>query len=133
MISTPDAFAIWMANVPTPPPPPFISTRWPGCSGPPFSSPATANPPAWGTAAACSKVRKPGIGVNADSGARAYCANAPNPHPDRSPNTASPGRNRVTDPPTASTTPAMSDPRVRRLGRRSPLVRFTIGVPRIRP
>ena len=27
----------------------------------------------------------------------------------------------------------MSDPRVRRLGRRSPLVRFTSGVPRIRP
>ncbi len=46
-----------------------------------------------------------------------------------SPYTSSPTANRVTPAPTASTTPAMSDPSVGRAGRRGPPIRAYTGEP----
>ena len=69
-----------------------------------------------GTAAACSKVRVAGFGAALRSRTHAYSAKEPS----QMPNTASPGRNRVTVLPTASTRPATSLPRTRVLGFRSP-------------
>ena len=77
-----------------------------------------------GTAAASSKLTPEGLSATPSSGAVAYSANAP---PLRhwtprtvSPNTSSPGRNRVTADPTDSTTPATSVPGTRSLGCRTP-------------
>jgi hypothetical protein len=55
-----------------------------------------------GTAAACSKVRLPGLAASFSTGATAYSASVPAPLP----NTSSPGANLVTPRSTASTTPA---------------------------
>ena len=68
------------------------------------------------TAAACSKLRFAGFGASLSSRARAYSAYEPLAIP----NTSSPGWNRVTWSPTASTTPATSEPGTGVLGARSP-------------
>jgi hypothetical protein len=72
--------------------------------------------PEMGTAAACSKVRFAGLGASLSDRAQAYSAKEPS----QVPNTSSPGRNRLTFSPTASTRPATSLPRMRALGFRSP-------------
>src|ERR1051326_3156944 len=69
--------------------------------------------PATGTPAACSNVRLAGFGASSSSPADAYSAKAPW----QPPYTSSPGRNRVTLWPTASTTPATSTPRTLIRGR----------------
>ena len=80
------------------------------------------------TAAACSNVRLAGFGTKWSSPAHAYSAKAPV----HQPNTSSPGRNRVTSWPTASTVPAMSVPGTRFFGLRSPVtMRMTYGTPRM--
>jgi len=63
-----------------------------------------------------------GLGANTDSGASAYSAKPPF-NARLSPYTASPRRSPVTPGPTSSTTPAMSDPSVRRAGERRPPIR----------
>ncbi len=70
-----------------------------------------------------------GLWANTDSGATAYSAKPPF-NARLSPYTWSPGWNRATPAPTASTTPAMSDPSVRRAGERSPPIRAYDGDPR---
>jgi len=57
-----DALAICTAKVPTPPEAPMIRTCWPGWT-PPARRPCSAVTAASGTAAACSKVRLPGLGA----------------------------------------------------------------------
>ena len=111
-------FASWMANDPEPPPAPLMSTREPGRAQ---VVPCTAIAPACGTVEACANVNAGGLWANTDSGATAYSAKPPL-SARLSPYTSSPARNRVTPSPTASTTPAMSDPSVRRAGeRRAPI------------
>jgi len=68
--------------------------------------------PAVGNVAASSNDRLAGFNASAISGAAANSAYAPKPHRESSPNTSSPGRNRVTFRPTASTWPAMSVPMI---------------------
>ena len=78
---------------------------------------------------ASANVSSAGLRARADSGATAYSAKPPI-SARLSPYTSSPGRNRVTPSPTSSTTPAMSDPSVRRAGARSPPIRAYAGDPR---
>ena len=72
--------------------------------------------PAMATEAACSKVRLAGLAASASSAAAAYSAYEPL----HQPKTSSPGLNRVTLLPTASTVPATSVPRMPFFGLRSP-------------
>ncbi len=72
-----------------------------------------------GTAAASSNESPSGFGASWSGVAVATSAKAPDCVP-MSPNTSSPTRKSVTSLPTASTTPATSDPRTRERGRRSP-------------
>ena len=60
--SAPNALAIWMANVPTPPDAPLIRTFWPGSTLPSSRSSWRAVVADTPTAAACSKVRLAGFG-----------------------------------------------------------------------
>src|ERR1019366_2195824 len=69
-----------------------------------------------GRAVACSKEMLDGFNASPYSDADAYSANAPR----HQPNTSSPGRNRVTPAPTASTCPATSVPRIGFFGLRNP-------------
>ena len=69
-----------------------------------------------GTAAACSKVRFAGLGASLASSAQAYSAKEPS----QVPNTSSPGLNRVTSLPTASTRPGDVRARTRCLRRAEP-------------
>src|SRR5439155_9733959 len=71
-----------------------------------------------GTVAACSKLRLVGFNARSRSGADTYSANPPSP---TKPKTSSPGRNRVTALPTASTSPATSLPRSVWFGLRTPI------------
>ncbi len=73
--------------------------------------------PASGRAAASSKVSASGIASSSAAGAATYSAKPP-PAPPTSPYTLSPGFHRVTSAPTASTSPAMSLPRI---GARGPV------------
>jgi hypothetical protein len=74
-----------------------------------------------GTTAACSKLSAAGLAAKWASEAQAYSAKAPS----HQPNTWSPGRNRVTWAPTASTRPATSMPSTGTLGLRNPRVGTT--------
>ena len=69
-----------------------------------------------GTAAACSKLRFAGIRASLSGSVEAYSANEAL----HVPNTASPGSSPVTFAPTASTTPASSEPSPATFGLRSP-------------
>jgi hypothetical protein len=123
--SAPNDLASRTENVPTPPDAPLISTCCPGWTRPLSRSPWRAVSPATGTAAACSNDTLPGFSASASSGTATYSARAPVP----APNTSSPGRKRVTLPPTASTTPAESVPSLV-FGVRSPICgRATYGDP----
>ncbi len=73
---------------------------------------------AMGTAAACSKVRFTGLAASRRSGTVTYSAKLP---AGSNANTSSPGRNRVTSAPTASTVPAMSQPSTLYRGCRLPM------------
>src|SRR5439155_11125540 len=105
------------ANVPTPPAAPLIRTRCPDWIRP-ARRPCRAVSPARGTAAACSNETFAGFAAKYDSEAHAYSARDPR----QSPNTSSPGLNRVTFRPTASTRPATSRPGGFRLGLRRPTI-----------
>ena len=94
----------------------MISTAWPAFTCAWSRRAWSAVVPEMPTAAACSKLRFAGFGASLASGARAYSANVPVP----TPKTSSPGWNRVTSLPTASTTPATSIPGTGFLGARSP-------------
>ena len=85
--------------------------------------------PACGIVEASANVSSAGLWARPDSAATAYSAKPPL-SARLSPYTSSPGRNRVTPSPTASTHPAMSDPSVRRAGARSPPSRAYAGEPR---
>src|SRR4029077_9376990 len=87
----PRCLAICTAKVPTPPEAPMIRTFWPGWI-PPARSPCSAVTAASGTAAACSKVRFPGLGARPSWRIAMYSAKAPWPKP----YTSSPGLNAVT-------------------------------------
>ena len=115
-----------MAKDPDPPPAPLISTRLPATT---LSVPRRAIAPACGMVDASANVSWVGLWASADSGAIAYSAKPPI-SARLSPYTSSPVRNRVTPCPTSSTTPAMSDPSVRRDGERSPPIRAYAGDPR---
>ena len=78
--------------------------------------------PACGIVEASTKLSSAGLTASADAGATAYSAKPPL-RLRLSPYTSSPGSKAVTPSPTASTSPAMSDPSVRRRGRRSPPMR----------
>ena len=101
-----------MAKDPDPPPAPLISTRLPATA---VRTPCRAIAPACGMVDASANVSPAGLSASTDTGASAYSAKPPL-SARLSPYTWSPGRNRVTPGPTSSTTPAMSDPRVRRAG-----------------
>ena len=116
--SAPYHFAICTANVPTPPDAPMIRTFCPGRISPASRRPCRAVTPARGTPAACWKVRLAGLNARSFSGADTYSAKPPDP---TKPKTSSPGRNRVTELPTASTSPATSVPRTDCFGLRSPV------------
>ena len=90
--------------------------------------PFTAIAPACGMVEAWTNESSAGFATSADSAATAYSANPPI-SARLSPYTSSPSRKRLTPGPTASTTPAMSDPRIRRRGRRSPPIRAYPGDP----
>src|SRR5437667_120891 len=122
----PTVFARCTANEPTPPDAPTIRTSCPDWMSP-LRSPWRAVPPEIGTAAACSNVRFAGFRASLASGADAYSAKEPSAVP----NTSSPGWNRVTFFPIASTTPATSRPRNGTLGLRSPkpMTRSKYGLP----
>jgi len=102
----PNDFAICTAKVPIPPAAPLIKTFCPALRCPLSRSPCNAVSPAIGTAAAWSKLTLSGFRTNLASEAQAYSAKAPL----QAPNTASPGLNCVTVPPTAATSPATSTP-----------------------
>ncbi len=93
--------------------------------------PFTAIAPAWGMVEAWAKVSSAGFATRDDSAAIAYSAKPPI-NARLSPYTSSPGWSLVTPSPTSSTTPAMSEPRTRRLGFRSPPIRAYPGEP-VRP
>jgi hypothetical protein len=122
----PTRLASWIANEPEPPPAPLITTR---CPAPAPSVPCRAIAPACGIVDASAKFSAAGFRASTDSGAIAYSAKPPL-RLRLSPYTSSPGRNRVTAGPTASTHPAMSEPSVRRAGERSPPMREYSGEPR---
>jgi hypothetical protein len=77
---------------------------------------------------ASANVSSAGLWASADSAAIAYSANPPI-NARLSPYTSSPGPNRVTSVPMASTHPAMSEPSVRFAGVRSPPMRAYSGEP----
>jgi hypothetical protein len=79
----------------------MISTFCPRLSSPRSRRPCRAANPEMGTAAACSWLSVAGLRARLSSGAHAYSAKDPS----HQPNTSSPGRNRLTLPPTASTRP----------------------------
>ena len=106
--SAPIALAICTANVPTPPEAPLTRTLCPASSLAWSRSAWRAVIPAMGTAAACSKLRAAGFVTRLVSAVAAYSAKAPWHHP----KTSSPAWNCVTAAPTASTTPATSEPRM---------------------
>ena len=114
----PNALASWTANHPTAPAAPMTRTCWPGWTSPTSRTPWRAANPEIGTTAACSKLRAAGLAAKWSSEAQAYSAKEPS----HQPNTSSPGRNRVTWAPTASTRPATSMPSTGTLGLRSPRV-----------
>ena len=114
--SAPNAFAIWTANVPTPPEAPLISTFCPAWSSPLSRSPWRAVIAAIGTAAACSNVMFAGFGAIAFF-TETYSANAPV----LPPKTSSPGLKSVRLAPTASTIPAKSAPTLGSFGLRQPI------------
>jgi SAM-dependent methyltransferase len=103
--------AICTAKVPTPPEAPMIRTCWPGWI-PPARRPCSAVTAASGTAAACSKVRFPGLGARLSWSTAMYSAKAPWPKP----YTSSPDLNAVTALPARSTVPARSPPGTARRG-----------------
>src|SRR5438067_2593709 len=114
----PSAFAIWTANVPTPPPAPWMRTRVPGVTWPRSRSPCSAVRAATPIAPACANDSCGGFGTRRSSLAIANSANVPRAVP----KTASPGRSRVTSLPTASMCPDRSAPRIGKVGwrRRKP-------------
>jgi hypothetical protein len=114
--SAPYAFAIWTANVPTPPEAPMTSTRSRAVTCPWSRTAWSAVSPEIGRAAACSNVRCRGLGASFAAAAGAYSAKPPS----ATPKTSSPGRNVVTAEPTASTRPATSRPRTGVFGARTP-------------
>src|SRR6185369_3921009 len=122
----PRRLASWIAKEPEPPPAPLIRTR---CPGPAPLVPCCAITPACGIVDASAKVNSAGLRASTDSAAIAYSAKPPLRRR-LSPYTSSPGRNRVTAGPTASTHPAISEPSVRRAGERSPPMREYRGEPR---
>ena len=125
----PSARAICTANDPTPPPAPLTSTRCPGRTRPRSRSPWSAVMPATPTEPACSNVTLAGLATRPCSATATRSANEPIVIP----KTSSPGRKRVTAAPTASTTPATSDPSRGSRGRRQPsLARTRCGRPVIR-
>ena len=93
----------------------MIRTFWPGWI-PPALSPCSAVTAASGTAAACSKVRFPGLGARPSWRIAMYSAKAPWPKP----YTSSPGLNAVTALPARSTVPARSPPGTGNFGLRTP-------------
>ena len=95
--SAPRALASWTAKVPTPPDAPLISTRWPGWTRPLSRRPWRAVRADTGTAAAFPNDSRAGLSASLASAAGTYSARVPSPVP----NTASPGRKRVTSRPTA--------------------------------
>jgi hypothetical protein len=123
MTSAPSAFAIWTANVPTPPEAPLIRTWVPSPTLPRSRMAISAVRPDMTDAAASSKVSPTGFLMNLDAGTTVNSANVPGvasvSAPD-DPNTSSPGSRSATFLPTASTTPATSVPRTGVEGRRSP-------------
>src|SRR5690242_5080247 len=126
----PRCLAICTANVPTPPEAPMTRTCWPGPI-PPARRPCNAVTAASGTAAACSKVRFPGLGPRLPWGTAMYSAKAPWPKP----YTSSPGLNAVTLLPARSTVPARSPPGTANFGLRtppSPAGRSRTGSPRMK-
>ena len=66
-----------------------------------------------------------GLWTSVSSSARAYSAQAPDDGQVQTPKTSSPGANRVTVLPVASTVPAMSNPGTPNFGPRRPLVNRT--------
>src|SRR5918997_3114217 len=122
----PRRLASWIANDPDPPPPPFTSTRRPGAAP---TVPWSAIAPAWGMVDASANVSSTGLWASAESAATAYSAKPPLSER-LSPYTSSPGTNRVTPSPTASTRPAMSEPRTGSAGARTPPMREYSGEPR---
>ena len=95
-------------KVPTPPEAPFTRTFCPARRCPWSRSPWSAVMAAIATAAACSWLMLAGLNATArPSRTATYSASAPN----RPPKTSSPGLNRVTLLPTASTVPEKSTPR----------------------
>src|SRR5215212_9192253 len=108
----PNVLAICTANVPTPPDAPMINTSCPDSTRPWSRRPCRAGKPEMAITAACSKVRFSGLGASLSSRAHAYSAQEPLPMP----NTSSPGWKRLTFLPSASTTPATSEPMTGFLG-----------------
>ena len=102
--------------MPTPPPAPLMSTRWPAVTSPASRIPRRAVVAAMGTAAACSKVRPAGLGTTRSAAAHAYSANAPR----QNPSTSSPVRSPRTFALAAPATPAASTPATRAFGLVSP-------------
>jgi hypothetical protein len=117
----PNALANCTANHPTAPAAPMTRTCCPGWTSPLSRTAWSAANPEMGTTAACSKLRLAGLAAKWSSPAQAYSAKEPS----HQPNTSSPGWNRVTLLPTASTRPATSMPRTGSLGLRSPSVGTT--------
>src|SRR5690349_19875343 len=121
----PERFGQLHRKGPHPPEAPLISTCCPARIRPLSRSPCRAVTAAIGTAAACANDRLAGFTATASSRAQTYSANPPQPPPERSPKTASPGCHWVTLRPTASTRPALAAPRIGCLGLSSPAVRRT--------
>jgi hypothetical protein len=101
--SAPRWRAIWTAQLPTPPEAPMTRTRCPGFTAPKSRMNMSAELPPKGMAAASSCDNDAGFrAIAPDAFTATSSACAPRPV---APNTASPTRKRVTERPTATTTP----------------------------
>ena len=122
--SAPRALASCTAHTPTAPPTPFTSTRWPALTRPWSHRFISAMRAAVGTAAAPSNKRFSGMRASSASSTAANSAKVPALlhwfFDVNSPNTRSPGTNRVAPEPTWTSSPARSVPGTCGAGRTPP-------------